>query len=208
MGYFPFFVDISKKRGLIVGGGAVALRKVRKLLPYGPCLTVVAPQILPAIRAIGGLTLLERAFEPNDLKDCDFAIAATDSRTVNQTVAALCTSQKILVNTADHGEDGSFVFPALVKRGELSVGISTGGGFPMAGVYIKEKLAELLPAQTDEILEWLCARRGEFKTSLPEKQKCNLVLSALCRAAMEQGRPLNDSETAAIVTAVRMKNGG
>ena len=67
MAYFPFFVDLEGKRGLVVGGGTVALRKVEKLLPYGPRLTVVALEFRPEFRELQGVELLRRPFEQTDL---------------------------------------------------------------------------------------------------------------------------------------------
>ncbi len=80
MAYFPFFVDLAGQPGLIVGGGAVALRKAEKLLPYGPALTVAAPELCPKLRTLPGLTLLERPFRPSDLEGMAFAIAACGDR--------------------------------------------------------------------------------------------------------------------------------
>ena len=88
MAYFPFFMDLSGKRGLVAGGGPVALRKIQKLLPYGPSLTVAAGRISPEIAAIPGLELLRENFSPALLEGRFFVIAATDSRTLNREIAA------------------------------------------------------------------------------------------------------------------------
>lgn len=95
MAYFPFFVDLSGRRGLVAGGGAVAARKVEKLLPYGPQLTVVAPRISAGIARQAGVTLVERPFYPGDLDGCDFAVAATGCRETNARIAALCRARSI-----------------------------------------------------------------------------------------------------------------
>ena len=68
MGYFPFFMELEGREGLVVGGGAVAARKVQKLQLYGPRLTVAAPEILPEIAELPGVTLLRRAFAPGMLE--------------------------------------------------------------------------------------------------------------------------------------------
>ena len=92
MGYFPFFVELEGKRGVIVGGGTVAARKVEKLLAFGPKLTVIAPDIEACVRtqgellqkdAAGALRFEERAFRMEDLDDADFVIAATDDTVLN-----------------------------------------------------------------------------------------------------------------------------
>ena len=69
MGHFPFFVDLSDKQGLIVGGGRIALGKIRRLLPYGPRLTVAAPAILEEIETIPGIILVKTRFSPEMLED-------------------------------------------------------------------------------------------------------------------------------------------
>ena len=134
MAYFPFFVELAGASGLVAGGGKVALRKVEKLLPYGPRLTVIAPRIDEKILAMPGVVCLRRAFEPADLEGKDFAVAAAGDREVNHWISRLCRERKIPVNVVDDKEASSFLFPSLIKRGELSVGISTGGSSPSAAI--------------------------------------------------------------------------
>ena len=116
MAWFPFFMDVSQGDGLIVGGGAVALRKVEKLLPYGPRLTVCAPSFLPELEAIPGLVLLRRPFDSSLVEEKLFVIAATGDRALNRQIAALCRAKHIPVNAVDDRDACTFLFPALVKR--------------------------------------------------------------------------------------------
>lgn len=203
MGYFPFFVELTGKQGLVVGGGAVALRKVRKLLPYGPALTVVAPALCGGLRETAGVTLVERPFMPEDLADRDFVIAATDDHGLNLRIAELCKVRRIPVNVADCKEACTFLFPALVKRGDLSVGISTGGAGPTAAVYLKERFAELLPERFEEILAYLEAVREAAKERLPEEAARKRLLADVFSACMEAGRPLTDAELAEALQRAR-----
>ena len=159
MSYFPFFIDLEGKEGLVIGGGSVALRKVEKLLPYGPKLTVIAPEILPEIKKYKGISCMEIPFTASALEGKNFVIAASDHARVNHEAARLCRERGILVNVVDDKAECSFLFPALVKRGELSVGISTGGASPSAAVYVKERIDELLPEDFGEILNELAALR-------------------------------------------------
>ncbi|WP_298024136.1 bifunctional precorrin-2 dehydrogenase/sirohydrochlorin ferrochelatase [uncultured Dysosmobacter sp.] len=190
MGYFPFFVELSEKQGLIVGGGTVALRKVQKLLPYGPRLAVAAPELHGELRTICGLELRERPFVPEDLEGCDFVIAATDDHALNHRIAALCRERGILVNVADCKEDCTFLFPALVKRGDLSVGISTSGAGPTAAIYFKERIADLLPERLEEILAYLEAARETVKDQIPEESRRRQLLRELFDECMRAGGPL------------------
>ena len=139
MAYFPMFVELEGRPCLIVGGGAVALRKARKLLPYGPCLTVVAQSFVPELEALEGAALCRRAFRPRDVEGQALVVAATGDGALNREIAALCRARRIPVNAVDDKDNCTFLFPALVRRGPLSIGISTGGASPTAAVYVKEK---------------------------------------------------------------------
>lgn len=200
MAYFPFFMDITDRPALIVGGGAVALRKVRKLIPYRPRLTVAAPEIVPELAAIPGLALRRRPFRPEDLDGMDFVIAATSEREVNREIAALCRERRVPVNAVDDREACSFLFPCLVQRGPLSVGISTGGASPTAAIWLKEQVAELLPERLEDILDYLEALRPRLKAGLTSEQRRAAAFSALFQGCLEAGRPLTPEEETALLT--------
>ena len=195
MAYFPFFVELSGRSGLIVGGGAVALRKAGKLLPYGPKLTVVAPEILPQLAALPGVQLLARPFQPQDLDGQSFVIAAADDPAVNCLVASLARERGIPVNAADSKEVSTFLFPALVRRGELSVGISTSGASPTAAVWLKDQVEALLPQHLEEILLWL----EQLRPQLTQGPLSHALLPRLFSAALAQGRPLDPDQVQAMI---------
>lgn len=164
MGWFPFFIQLEGARGLLVGGGRVALRKAEKLLPFGAQLTVVAPCICPPLAALPGLTLCRRAFADSDFSPApDFVIAATGDRALDRRIAALCRARRILVNVVDDPAACGFYFPALVQRGRLCIGISTGGASPTAAAWLRQKIEALLPPGFDGILDRLAARREAVK---------------------------------------------
>ena len=194
MAYFPFFVDLEGKRGLIVGGGAVALRKARKLLPYGPRLTVVAPKFRPEFRGMEQADLCQRLFEQSDLEDCDFAVAATDDRQLNHSVAELCGQRRIPVNVADSREDSTFLFPALLRRGDLSVGVSASGAAPAAAACIRDRFAQALPENLEEILQYLEDVREPLRQAVPDSATRQRLLASLAVDCMEAGRSLTDEE--------------
>lgn len=199
MAYFPFFVDLKEKQGLIVGGGVIALRKIEKLLPFSPTLRVIAPKICPEIRNIPGLTLIEREFIPGDEADAFFVIAATDNAQCNRNVSALCREKNILVNAVDDAENCTFLFPALVQQGNLTVGISTGGSSPTAAICLKEQIRALVPESIDEILTFLHEQREKIKMQEPDEKKRHVLLRKLFSAAMEKNRALEDTEVAEVL---------
>ena len=194
MAYFPFFVELEGASGLVAGGGNVALRKVEKLLPYGPRLTVIAPRIDEKILAMPGVVCLRRAFEPGDLEGKDFAVAAAGDREVNHWISRLCRERKIPVNVVDDKEASSFLFPSLIKRGELSVGISTGGSSPSAAIYLKERFAEAVPENLPEILDFLAGERANIRQAVSCGERREMLMKELFWACMEQGGPLTREE--------------
>lgn len=198
MSYFPFFVDLEGRRGLIIGGGTVAARKVEKLLPYGPKLTVVSPEISKEIEEMG-VACLRRPFEEGDLEGAFFVIAAATPE-VNRHAAALCQARNIPVNVVDDREQCSFLFPALVKQGSLSIGISTGGASPTAAIYLKEQISRLLPEEFDQLLDFLEALRPALKAAIPDGHRRSRAFAALFSACMAAGRPLTEGEVRSILT--------
>lgn len=194
--YFPMFVPLEGRRVLIAGGGAVALRKIEKLAPYGASFRVVAPEILPEIAARPDVETAPRAFCPEDVRaDWAFVIAATDDAGVNREIAGLCGARGLPVNVVDDPENCSFLFPALVRRGPFSVGVSTGGASPTAAVYFKEQIEAMTPEHLEDILVWLHAQRARLKARIPQERARAAALRNLFAACMEKGAPLTDAET-------------
>ncbi len=176
MGYFPFFVNIEGKSGLIVGGGEVARRKVLKLLPFGPCLTVVAPMIEEELLENKAVTCVQRAFRKEDIRGQMFVIAASDEADVNREVGRLCREKNIPVNVADEKEACSFLFPALVREGRLTVGISTEGASPSMAGRIRSSVEASLPHGIGEELERLANLREQVKKEVPAREHRTEIL--------------------------------
>lgn len=195
MAYFPMFVELSGSRVLIVGGGKVALRKAYKLLPYGADITVVAPDICRELEELSGVHIVKESFSDDMLNSCDMVIAATDDRELNARISKLCGEAKIPVNAVDDAALCSFLFPCLVKKGELSIGISTGGASPTAAISFKEKIEELVPEGIDGILEYLGDIRAEVKELFPDEALRSRIFRELFNRCITAGRPLTDAET-------------
>ncbi len=201
MSYFPFFVDLSDKEGLIVGGGTVALRKIEKLLPYGPKLTVAALELAAEIQETERIHILSRAFAPDMLEGKYFVIAATDDRELNHQIAKLCGERNILVNVVDDREECGFLFPSLVKRGRLSVGISTEGASPGGAAWIRKELEGGIPENFDQILEFLEEKRAVVKEAVSEEKRRSQFFGALFDKCVEMGRGMTDEEFLCLLRA-------
>ncbi len=202
MAYFPLFVELEKKPCLIVGGGTVALRKAEGLLCCGARLTVVAPAFAPGWDALAGrAALLRRVFCPADADGQMLVIAAADDTAVNAAVAAQCRAARIPVNTVDDPEHCTFLFPALVRRGALCVGISTGGASPTAAAYVRRRIEAALPEDDawEGILAFLAAQRPHIQACVPSAPARARIFAALFEACMARGGPLDAQEVQAFL---------
>jgi siroheme synthase-like protein len=143
MDYYPVFLDVSRRRCVVIGGGSVAQRRVEGLLAAGAKVTVVSPVITGALAnlvAQGAVRHVARAYEPGDLAGCNLAFVATDDREVNESIFSEARLRGVWINSADDPENCDFILPAVVRRGELSVAISTGGASPATTRAIREEL--------------------------------------------------------------------
>lgn len=202
MAFFPVFQDLENRNVLIVGGGTVALRKAEKLLPFGPKLTVVAPEFRQEFGSMG-VTLRSRAFRETDIQsDTMLVTAACNDSEVNQQVYALCVERGIPVNVVDNPALCTFLFPSLVQAGKLTVGISTSGASPSAAIWLKENVERLLPDNLEEILSWLEQQRLVVKNRVSPESRRSACLKRLFSACMEKKGPLSDGERDEIIRTV------
>ncbi|RLT35259.1 MAG: bifunctional precorrin-2 dehydrogenase/sirohydrochlorin ferrochelatase [Chloroflexi bacterium] len=147
MGYYPIFVEMRDRPVLLVGGGHVALEKIGKLVDAGARVTVVAPELIPAVQAYiddGRATLQQRVYEDGDVDGMDVVMVATDDGEVNARVAADARAQDIWVNAADDAANCDFILPSLAQRGTIAIATSTGGASPALARWLRERMEEFL----------------------------------------------------------------
>src|SRR5216683_2093991 len=161
--YFAAFLDLVRKKVVVVGGGNVATTKVRALLPCQPApLVVVAPEVAPFIRRAaeaGRVQWLPREYAASDLQDATLAFGATDDRGLNARVAADARRLGIPVLAVDDVPNCDFIAPALVRRGDVTIAISTGGRSPAMARRTRERLERALPGSWGDLLEVAAAAR-------------------------------------------------
>lgn len=127
---FPLFVDFSDKRAVFVGGGTIALRRIRALLPFVGDLVVYAPEFTPELERFaddGAIALVRQPYDASALDDADIVFACTNSSQVNDEVWAECKQRGILVNVCSDRYKCDFYFPGVVQSSGLVVGVSAGG---------------------------------------------------------------------------------
>lgn len=167
MADLPLNINMQGRAALVVGGGSVALRKATALLDSGARVRVVAPAACAELAEQahnGSMELNLRPFEPADLDGVLVAIAATDDRAVNALVAREGERRGILVNVADAPTEGSFSFPAVLRRGDLVIAVSTGGGSPVLASLVRDLIAGQIGVEYAAIAERLTAEREKLLT--------------------------------------------
>src|SRR5436309_2021220 len=161
--YYPAFLDLRRKRVVVVGAGVVATDKVRGLLPCGPePLVVIAPDASAFVRKAadaGRLTWLPRPYQDGDLAGADLCFAATHDRTINAIVAREARRRSIPVLAVDDVPNCDFIAASLVKRGDLIVAISTGGRSPAFARWVRERFDRDIPAHWDRLLDVVATAR-------------------------------------------------
>ena len=197
MRYYPVFLDLRDRPVLLVGGGAVALRKSELLLRSGAALKVVtisAQTPLLDLASAGKIDLALREFDSSDLEGVAFVIAATDDLAVNARVAAEAKARNIPVNVVDAPQLCTAILPAVVDRDPVLVAIGTEGTAPVLARRLRERIEVLLEPSLGA-LATLCANwrqrvRARFSTIPQRRQFWERVIDGAPAADLRTGHPL------------------
>jgi precorrin-2 dehydrogenase/sirohydrochlorin ferrochelatase len=165
---YPVVLRLAGRPCVVVGGGAVATRKIAGLRQAGADILVVAPDVSPNIARLaeeGALRLVARSFEPGDLDGSILVVAATDARNINRAVAEAARERRILVNVADDPGACDYSVPALVRRKDITLAISTGGRSPAFARNLREQLEAWLTDARCTLLDLLTELRRELKSA-------------------------------------------
>ncbi len=178
---YPVFLKLADLPVVVVGGGPIAAGKLDGLLVAGARVTVIAPEITGAIRALEGkqLRLVKRAFVPADLDGARWVVAAAPPA-VNLEVAAAAAARGLFINAVDDTAAATAYLGGVIRRGEVEVAISTGGTAPALAGLLREALDALLPAEIERWVEVAKRARADWKRSnVPITQRRSLLLRTL-----------------------------
>ena len=180
MALFPLFINIENKEVLVVGAGEVALRKIEKLLPFQPKITVVAKEIkrdeIKELAEEGKINLIKRGFLFTDIDRKELVIVAVDDINLQREIYNYCVRKKIPVNSVDSPDYCTFIFPAYVKKDNIVIGITTSGKAPALSGKLREIVEDCLPDNIENILKEL----EEIKKKYPKgKERQKLIMEKL-----------------------------
>ena len=145
--FFPLFVDLSRKKIVVVGAGNIAKRRIETLVRFTEAFTVVAPEIHPVLLPLereGKLHILRKPYAPADLDGAGLVLAATNSAAVNDAVWRDCRERLIPVNVSSDKSKSDFYFPGIARRDNVVVGVTASGKDHAEAKHVTEKLRFLL----------------------------------------------------------------
>ncbi|UYZ82666.1 hypothetical protein MTZ49_08555 [Entomomonas sp. E2T0] len=145
---YPLTLKLVNKKVLVVGAGKVALRKLQGLLGTGAEITVVSPEVLPEIKTLPDIQIIQRPFQANDTKGMHIIYAATDKQQVNDEVGRYIEHWQWFDDTA-LPEASNFFTPAVIREKGLIVSISTEARDPTRAKLIKQKITDFLLKSTN-----------------------------------------------------------
>ena len=179
MSLFPMFVKLDGRGVLVVGAGSVGEAKIESLLTTGAAVRVVAPKATPRVREWardGSLEWEAREYRPADLAGMFLVIAATGSAASHREIYEEAKSRGVLCNAVDEPERCDFYFPAVVRRGELQIAISTGGLSPALAQRLRKELEEQFGPEWEEWVAQLGRTREELLSMpMPPEQRKRLL---------------------------------
>ncbi len=182
MGKYAIFLELGNRRVVLVGGGAVAVRKAATLLEAGARLVVVAEEASEAMIALCSqrcLELIRAKYSKEYLGEAVIVIAATNDRKVNEQVYRDCQALEIPCNVVDVPDLCDFFVPAVVKRGDLQIAIGTGGDYPAYAGHLRKKLEALFTEKHGEFLKELQCIRERVIQNVPEAENRKALLGRL-----------------------------
>ena len=182
MRYYPINLDIKNKSCLVIGAGAVALRKVASLLKAGGAVHVVSPEAageLEALASRGVLTWTKRKFRAGDLDGAALVIAATGLKEVDRLVCREAARLNLPVNVVDEPSMCTFTLPSYFERGDLMITISTGGKCPALSKHLRIKLENVIDNAYGDLLDILDGARQKLLTAGIDSDRCKIVLNQI-----------------------------
>jgi len=174
MDHLPIFLKLTGRPCAVIGGGAVAARKVQLLRAAGANVTVTAPELGAALAELlreGRITHRAENFSPAALQGVALVIAATDDRAVNAEVSRLAQSQSIPINVVDDPELCSFILPAIVDRSPVVIAVSTGGASPVLARLLRARLESLVPGTYGRLADLAARFRERVRRALPAEAR-------------------------------------
>ncbi|MBI4838205.1 MAG: bifunctional precorrin-2 dehydrogenase/sirohydrochlorin ferrochelatase [Nitrospirae bacterium] len=184
MNYYPVYINLRGKKAVVAGGGNVAERKALALLNAGAAVTVVSPELTKRLGYLGEkgkITHIKRQYKKGDLRNAFIVVACTSSEKTN---AEIARNAKCLVNVVDTPSEGNFIAPSAVKRGPLTIAVSTEGASPAVSKAIRKELEKLYGREFAHYLRALVQMRRKAIKKIKDIKKRRKIFQDLASEEM------------------------
>lgn len=171
MAHYSISINLTDRKCVVIGGGTVAQRKTETFLDFGAQVTVISPELATTLRELADGGLIEHitdSYRPSHLDGAFLVVAATDDAEVNTAVSEEARSRGLLVNVVDVPELCSFFVPAMVRRGDVVISVSTSGKSPAMARRIRERLETQFGPEYGAFAALLGELRPEVKALYPD----------------------------------------
>jgi len=156
MSFFPAYINLKNKRILLVGAGKIALEKLEKLLDFSRDIEIISEEYNSDFLALvqqEQLVYRQRKYKTKDIEGFDIVIVATNSEALYKSIYQESRSFRILVNCVDNANYCDFIFPSYIKKGDLTIAISTSGTSPAFAKQLRQYIEKLIPSSVENFLE-------------------------------------------------------
>ena len=168
MDHLPIFINVRQKPCLVIGGGDIAFRKINLLIKAQAKVDCLSPLFCEGITNLsqnGGVNLIQKRFESDDIKDYAIIIASTDDSSVNALISKSAKEARIPVNVVDSPELSSFIMPSIVDRSPVIIAVSSAGKAPVLSRMIRAKLETVIPSAYGVLAEIA----GEYRQKVKDR---------------------------------------
>ena len=169
--YYPVYIELREQPCVVIGGGKIAEGKVEGLLAARASVTVISPELTPRLHELAEkkqISYFARAYQPGDLTGAFLVICATDQAEINHQVWEEATGNRQLVNVVDDTPRCNFIAPSILRKGDLTIAISTSGKAPALAVRLKERLQRELGPEYERFLELASELREPLAQHIPD----------------------------------------
>lgn len=182
MSYYPFFIDIKDRTFLVIGGGRIAAEKIGRLKLFTDSIVVVAEET-----EINGVRVIRKKYDRRDLSLGDYVVAATGDPEVDRAVSDDCRAEGKPVNVVDDQALSDFIFPSVIKRGDLILAISSGGKSPACVKRLRREIEAVLPENMEEILDAMGEARKLVRAKVSDSPERNRIYGEMLDSLFETG---------------------
>jgi siroheme synthase-like protein len=169
--YYPVYLNLTDRRVVVVGGGVVAERKIESLLDTGASIRVISPEVTARILTLAAerrIDLQRRRYQSGDCTGSALVFSATDDPEISNAVFEDGRKAGALVNTADQPAFCDFIMPAVVRRGDISIAISTSGASPGLAARLRRKIARIIGPEYGLLAQLLSEVRPQIQNRMPQ----------------------------------------